>query len=182
MARPTKSAAVRVGHQTREEMDKRLSNEQKLKSSGKNPVPPKQLTDAQKKIFRKVVKQLKEADILCSLDSEILAKYAISVDVLAQIDEQIQQDISLLGSSSFMASRKQYMSDFFRCTNELCLSPQSRAKMANMQMNAQKTDPLLEALRSAPNDISEANAASFDSVPDDLTIEIADEFTADDDE
>lgn len=173
-----KSIALATGHRTKAEIETRLANEQKLKGSAKMPTPPKQLTDAQKKIFKNVVKQLKEADILCSLDSEILAKYAISVDMIAQMDKQIQEDMSLLSSSSFMSSRKQYMSEFFRCTNELCLSPQSRAKMANMAAQSAMGDPLADALKAAAEEVTEDDMpVTFDSVPDNLTIEIAEDET-----
>ena len=41
------------------------------------------------------------------------------------------------------------MKDFFRCCNELGLSPQSRAKLANINVQAaqQEEDPLLTLLR-----------------------------------
>ena len=182
MARPTKSAAVRVGHQTKEELSARLENEKKLKGGSKRPTPPAHLSDDQKKIFRKLVKEMSEADILCSLDNSVLAQYCIAVDALKRIDSEIERDRSLLSCQAFMSSRKQYMTDFFRCTNELCLSPQSRAKMANMTSSAQRSDPLLEALRDTAEDISENETQSFDSAPDDLTIEMTDGFAEDNDE
>ncbi|MBQ8967226.1 P27 family phage terminase small subunit [Ruminococcus sp.] len=178
MARPAKSAAVTVKHLTADERSARLAGEKKLKGAGGRPKPPKHLSAEQRKIFSAVVKQLSEADILCALDSAILAQYAIAKDMLRLMDEEIARDPELLASAQYMSSRKQYMSDFFRCTNELCLSPQSRAKMANMAMNSAQADPLLEALRSIPEEAAEETASDdFDSVPDDLTVEITDEFT-----
>ena len=183
MARPAKSVAVTAKHLTNEERAGRLAGEQRLRGKGKKPTPPKHLSDEQKKIFKSVVKQLEEADILCALDSAILAQYAIAKDMLRQIDDQISADPELLGVASFMSSRKQYMADFFRCTNELCLSPQSRAKMANMAMNSPKSDPLLEALGSiSDDDEEEAPSEAFDSVDGTITVEITDEFSDDDDE
>lgn len=183
MARPTKAVAASGWHMTSQEKQERLAGEQRLKGSAKKPTAPKHLSTEQKKIFNTVVKQLKEADILSALDSAILAQYAIAKDTLRQIDEQIRDDPQLLASAPFMSSRKQYMADFFRCTNELCLSPQSRAKMANMAAQTQKSDPLLEALRSISDDSdTEDTADSFDSVDGEMTIEITDEFSGDDDE
>ena len=48
-----------------------------------------------------------------------------------------------------MSTKEKYTKDFFRCCNELCLSPQSRAKIANIssQNNAYADDLLLRALR-----------------------------------
>lgn len=182
MARPARSAAVNSKHLTNDERSMRLAGEQKLKGSGKRPAPPKHLTDEQKKIFKSVVKELAEADILCTLDSAILAQYSIAKDMLRQIDDQIREAPEMLACAPFMSSRKQYMADFFRCTNELCLSPQSRAKMANMALNAPKSDPLLEALRGAADDDEEEgiHAEDFDSVDCTLTVEIVDDITDDD--
>ena len=45
-----------------------------------------------------------------------------------------------------MPSKEKYTKDFFRCCNELCLSPQSRAKLANLNVQAQEEDPLMKAL------------------------------------
>ena len=48
-----------------------------------------------------------------------------------------------------MAAKDKYTKDFFRCCNELCLSPQSRAKIALANANAAKdaADPLMEVLK-----------------------------------
>ena len=47
-----------------------------------------------------------------------------------------------------MSAKDKYTKDLFRCTNELSLSPQSRAKIANinLQSDQEKTDPLLKLL------------------------------------
>lgn len=183
MARPAKSAAVTAKHLTNAERSERLAGEQKLKGKGRKPTPPKHLSAEQKKIFKSVVKELEEADILCALDSAILAQYSIAKDMLRQIDNQIAEDPDLLASAAFMSSRKQYMADFFRCTNELCLSPQSRAKMANIAMNSQQSDPLLDALRNIPDDDEEdSHTENFDSVDGNITIQITDEFEIPDDD
>ena len=48
-----------------------------------------------------------------------------------------------------MAARSKYMADFYRCCNELCLSPQARAKLgvAAAKAKAQEKDPLLAILQ-----------------------------------
>lgn len=182
MARPTKSAAIRAGHQTQAEKQARLENEAKLKGRSGRPVPPKYLTDEQKKIFRTVVKELEPAGTLCKLDIDILVSYAVAKAALNDINARIATHPVYLTDKEIISARRQYSSEYFRCLNELGLSPQSRAKMANMAAQAQKTDPLLEALRSSPDEDTEERADSFDSVEADLTIEITDEFSGDDDE
>lgn len=182
MARPTKSAAIRAGHQTQAEKQARLENEAKLKGRSGKPVPPKYLTDEQKKIFRTVVKELEPAGTLCKLDIDILVSYAVAKAALNDINARIATHPVYLTDKEIISARRQYSSEYFRCLNELGLSPQSRAKMANMAAQAQAADPLLEALQSSPDEDTEERADSFDSVEADLTIEITDEFSGDDDE
>lgn len=50
-----------------------------------------------------------------------------------------------------MASKDKYTKDLYRCCNELCLSPQARAKIGSLNLTASKNkeDPLLNALKEA---------------------------------
>lgn len=182
MARPAKSVAVNAKHLTADEREARLAGEAKLKGKGGKPTPPKYLTDEQKKIFRDVVRQLEPSGTLCKLDADILVSYSVAKAALNDINAKIASAPVLLTDKEIISARRQYSSEYFRCLNELCLSPQSRAKMANMAVQAQKSDPLLEALRNVSDEDTEERADSFDSVEDDLTIEITDEYSGDDDE
>ena len=57
--------------------------------------------------------------------------------------------MALLCDSSYMATKDKYTKDLYRCCNELCLSPQARAKIGSLAVQAakQREDPLLKALR-----------------------------------
>ena len=48
-----------------------------------------------------------------------------------------------------MSAKDKYTKDLFRCCSELSLSPQSRAKLGNINVQASKDneDPLLKVLR-----------------------------------
>lgn len=61
----------------------------------------------------------------------------------------INGDSELLLSKELMSAKDKYTKDLYRCCSELSLSPQSRAKLANININTQKdkADPLLEALK-----------------------------------
>ena len=52
-------------------------------------------------------------------------------------------------NKDLMNSKKVYTGDFLRCCNELSLSPQSRAKLANLNLNAKqdKEDDALNTIR-----------------------------------
>ena len=48
-----------------------------------------------------------------------------------------------------MSSKDKYTKDFFRCCNELSLSPQARAKIGSLALQAKEKeeDPLIKALK-----------------------------------
>ena len=72
----------------------------------------------------------------------VLSQAAISIDRLNKLEEIINEDESYLMNNTFMACKRQYSSDFFKCCQELCLSPQSRAKISLTNMNKKEDDPL----------------------------------------
>ncbi len=130
MARPAKSVAVKTGTITKDEEEKRKSAEKKLRGNTGELEPSPHLTRGQRKIFRYIVRLLKESEILGKLDVYILDQTAITVDRLQKIESMINENPLLLVDQKLMASKDKYTKDFFRCCNELCLSPQSRAKLA----------------------------------------------------
>ena len=151
LARPTKSVNVISKHLTAEELETRKATEQRLKGSADKIKPPKYLSSNQKKIFKYIVAELKESDILSNLDVPILVTCARAIDRLNYIEEMIDNDPELLLDSSLMSSKDKYTKDLYRCCNELCLSPHSRAKLSsiNADHEANKQDPLLKVLNLA---------------------------------
>ena len=146
MGRPSKSAKVLTEKsQTKAEIAERIGAENKLKGSGM-PKPPSHLNREQKRVFGRIVKQLKASDILSELDSDVLGICAIAIERLAEIESRINNDPELVADAKLMAAKEKYSKEFFRCCNELCLSPQSRAKMANMSLAKKEPDPLLKIL------------------------------------
>ena len=146
MARPCKPAKVLTDKsQTKAEMSERERIEKRLRGEKLHITCPGDLSPSQKRIFRRIVKELSGCDILASLDSYLLRTAAISIDRLQTIEGMINEDPDMLTSKSLMTSKDKYTKDFFRCCNELGLSPQSRAKFANL-MAAKAEDPLIAAL------------------------------------
>ena len=148
MARPAKAINTKTGTITKEEEAIRMESETRLKGKSNRLTPPKFLTDDQKKIFRKIIKELKEADILGNLDVYVLTTTSIAIDRLATMEQRINEDQTLLYDTHFMQAKDKYTKDFFRCCNELSLSPQARAKLSISNVNAMKEskNPLLDAL------------------------------------
>ncbi|MBQ9607636.1 MAG: P27 family phage terminase small subunit [Lachnospiraceae bacterium] len=148
MARPAKSLATVSGAMTKAECEEREKKEKKLRGKSDKVKPPRHLTNDQKKIFRYIVNETKEADILGNLDIYVLTTAAICIDRLVDIEKQINENPQLLLESKLMSAREKYSKDFFRCCNELSLSPQSRAKIsiANVKAIKENRNPILDVL------------------------------------
>lgn len=145
MARPTKSVVTLDKYgQTKQELAKRLENEKKLKGNSDKLVPPDHLNENQKSIFNYIIDELSSSGILGNLDVYILTTCAIAIDRLENIEKAINEDFSLLTDTRIMGSKDKYTKDLYRCCNELSLSPQSRAKIANVKMQNDKSGPNLK--------------------------------------
>lgn len=140
MARPSKSVKVMSKNLTKEEKELRLETEERLKGGADNISPPTHLNASQKKIFNYIIEQLKESGILGNLDAYILSQAAISIDRLQKIEKMINKDINKIYDKDLLKAKSEYTKDFFRCCNELSLSPQSRAKLGNINLQAKERD------------------------------------------
>lgn len=151
MARPAKSVKVMSKNLTKEEREIRLRNERKLKGKADKIIPPNHLTENQKEIFNNIVHELEESGILGNLDIYILTTCSIALDRIQTIEQMINENPELMTDRDLRLANDKYTKDFFRCCNELSLSPQSRAKFANINLKAEqeKEDPLLKVLKSS---------------------------------
>ena len=130
MGRPAKSVNVLSSYsQTKAETDARREVEERLR--GKElPEAPSWLNEDQKKIFDIIVDSLKDSEILAKHDVWIIQNAAIAIDRLQSIEWNINEQPESLFDKEMQSARNGYMRDFFRACNELCLSPQARAKIA----------------------------------------------------
>ena len=149
LARPTKSVITMSKNLTKEEMTLRLNAEEKLKGEADKISPPTHLNARQKKIFNFIVAEFENSGILGNLDIYILSTCAIAIDRLQQIEKKINQNFDSIYDKELMSAKDKYTKDLFRCTNELSLSPQSRAKLGNINVQAklQEDDVLLKVLK-----------------------------------
>ena len=154
MARPAKAVATKNGKIGNEEQQQRLQIENKLKGGRDKLVPPLYLTDDQMRIFNYIMTELEEADILGNLDLFVLSQTAICVDRVQKLEKQINDDPDLIRNNAFMAGKDKYSKDFFRCCNELCLSPQSRAKLSisTVKPGAEKKKTIMDLLNEDDDD------------------------------
>jgi P27 family predicted phage terminase small subunit len=149
LARPSKNVNLISKHLTKEEKQKRLEQEEQLKGRADNIVPAQELNDNQLYLFNFVKSELEESGLLCNLDIFILTKCAIAIDRLQNIERKINNNPGLMFNKDVKSTKETYDKDFYRCCTELSLSPQSRAKLANININAkkEKEDPVIDALR-----------------------------------
>ena len=152
MARPTKSITTRTGHMSKNEIDARLEYEAKLRGESDNIRPPSFLSQNQKERFEAIVNYLKPSGILGNIDVYILAQTAISIDRIQECERHINEFgvVNEEGKpSAYLKVKDSYMKEFFRLCNELSLSPQARAKLANINagVEKEKQDPLLKIIQ-----------------------------------
>ena len=145
MARPAKATSTKTGAITKDEERLRKLSEARLKCGDDKLTPPDYLTDSQREIFEYIQTELKSAEILGNLDIFVLSNAAIAIDRMRSIEKQIDDNPTLLLESKVMSARDKYSKDFFRCCNELCLSPQARAKLSiqNVAALKEEEDPYL---------------------------------------
>lgn len=154
MARPAKAVALTERHNTKSDIDLRKKTEEEIRGDGDRLKPPKWLSKRQKVLFKRVVTELSSSNILGNLDEYILAQFSVAVDRLWTIEQQINEEPELMQDRQLMASKEKYSKDLYRCCNELCLSPQSRAKLGtlNVARNLETQDPFLAALKQGAGD------------------------------
>lgn len=148
MARPAKSVKVKSGAIAGDDAAIRQEVENKLRGENTPPAPPACLTDEQREIFQFIVDGLAESEILGRLDVFVLESTAVAIDRLHAINNMIDANPQLIINTALQNSRAKYQSDLWRGCNELCLSPQARAKIGNLaaQKQKEKKDPLMAAL------------------------------------
>lgn len=141
MPMPAKPVNTISKHLTKDEIESRLEEENRLKGGDELLKPPDYLTESQVYYFNFIIEQLKEADILGNLDVFILSHTAVCIDRMATFEKKINENPNLLLNKMFMSSKDKYSKDFYKCCTELCLSPQARAKISLLNSEEQ-SDPL----------------------------------------
>lgn len=148
MGRPSKNSNLLNKHLTKDEKEKRQANEEALKGNNDDIVPVQELNENQLYLFNYIKSELHESGILCNLDKFVLTKAAIAIDRLQVIENKINKNPGLIFNKDVKSAKETYDKDFYRCCNELSLSPQSRAKIANINLSAKekKEDEVLQVL------------------------------------
>ena len=142
MARPAKAIDTNSMKMSKEERKDREETEKKLRGSNDDIKPFSYLNKRQKAIFKDILKNLNK-DILSNLDTYLLNQTAITIERLESIEKEINNASKITDENgktkdkldaktiiNLKSVRDMYSKDFFRCCNELSLSPQARAKIS----------------------------------------------------
>ncbi len=150
MSRPAKAIETNSMKMSKEQRKAREENEKVLRGKNNELKPFKYLNKRQKIIFKDILNNLNK-DILSNLDSYLLNQTAITIERLESIEKEINKANKIVNSdgkeidsldvskiAALKSVREMYSKDFFRCCNELSLSPQARAKISLNMIPAPK--------------------------------------------
>lgn len=157
MARPAKAINTNSMKMSKKERKEREENEEKLRGDNNKIKPFSYLTKRQKAIFKDILNNLNK-EILSNLDTYLLNQTAITIERLESIEKAINEASKVTDEDgkiknkldaktiiNLKSVRDMYSKDFFRCCNELSLSPQARAKIS-INTTPQKKKTLMDIL------------------------------------
>ena len=143
MGRPAKVMTVQSRHNTKAEKEQRKKAENILRGKADKLTAPAYLTLEQTKIFDFIVNELIESDVLSNLDLYTLTYCAIAIERIETAELKMNEEGV---TPELLKIKESYSKDFFRYCNELCLSPQARAKIGSLNLAKSKEQnyPLLQ--------------------------------------
>ncbi|WP_232709001.1 P27 family phage terminase small subunit [Acidaminococcus massiliensis] len=146
--RPACSVKATRHAMTKEEKAIRTSIEDAGKGLELPATPPKDMSTAEKRIYRWLYRNLQENRFLGQLDIETMKEACFIIAGLHTINVEIRNDPTKLTDRDICAARKNYFEQYLKICHELCLSPAARAKMGTLAVSAhkQEKDPLLKIL------------------------------------
>lgn len=156
----TKPITLATGHRTKEEIQQRRENEERLRgSSNKVHIAPKWLCKDGMKEYRKLVKDLESSGILTNVDIPVVAIIADAYAKMSQANSVLKEEGMFIKKTSdrgaenivehpAMKVYRQYNTIYKQYLAEVGLSPSSRAKLSVINTNAEddRNDPLLAIL------------------------------------
>ena len=157
MARASKPVEITNKHLTQQEIDKRKQAENNLK--GKSDLvykAPKYLSAPEKKLYKFFVNELKSSGILCNLDINILEQTCTAIVKMQECKDFIDEHGTVITKENGDMVKnpacnvyRDYNAIFNKGMQELGLSPSSRSRLAQLNINAKQEaeDPLLQILR-----------------------------------
>ncbi|PED63985.1 phage terminase small subunit P27 family [Priestia megaterium] len=164
MARARKPASLKQGHsETKAQLEIRAEAEKRLMgNSDLLKDIPDYLDELAQAYYNFLVHELEISDILSNLDIPLLEQTADCLSKMRQCDDIINEEGLILnqedryGNSQpkehpAVGTKQKYLNQFRALSQQLGLSPASRAQLAGMKVEKQEQeeDPLLQVLKSS---------------------------------
>lgn len=145
MPRPAKPVKTSVKHNTKKDIETRITVEDTFAKDKMVSVPPTDWTPQRKAIFQWLYESLEPTGVLCTLDKPTFFQACVIIDRLNELDKMI--DSVGVADKELRICRSDYFKQYLNICSELCLSPAARAKMGTLVANKSKEeDPLLSVL------------------------------------
>src|SRR5699024_8152391 len=137
MATPAKSARLQLlegnpAKKNKEELKRRARNEEKMKMSSDNVVPPSFLDGTAKKEFRRLAKLLLSVELINDADVGHLAMYCDAYSQYLSYKRQVKQKGLWIDGkpNPFIIRMRDSAAQMRSFSSDLGLSPSARAKLA----------------------------------------------------
>ena len=162
MAAPRKPASLKQGKsESKAQLKIRAEQEEKLKgNTNLFKDVPDHLDELAQEYYQFMVTELEISDILSNLDIPLLEQTADCLSKMRQADSIINEQgiiieqIDRAGNEIIkehpaVGTKQKYLNQFRALSNQLGLSPASRASLAGMKLDKQEEDedPLLQLLK-----------------------------------
>ena len=154
MAGKVKPLKLTSKHLTKDEKQAREEAEARLKVDDTEvyKCPETLTTDEEKALYDTLVNNFKASGILCDLDIYLLEQTVISIIGMRDCQYAIRKEGVITNDGKknpAITAYKDFNGIFNNCCNQLGLSPQSRAKLGNINLDAIKVeqDPVNKALK-----------------------------------
>lgn len=146
MGRPSKPVKTSLRAKTKKEKTIRVEVESKMQAGELPANPPEMLNEEQAGIYTWLYNTLQPTGYMSALDTEILIQGSIIMERLRSIDREINADRARIMESKYRTARDMYYKQFLKICEQLCMSPQARAKMGTLIANTKEADPLADIL------------------------------------
>lgn len=138
-------------HITKEEREKRLENEEKLRGNSDKIRAPKGTNKEVKKIFDSLYEELKDLKILSNLDVHVMMNVAYAIYNITECRRTLEKDGMFVEGRYGMVSHpaiaveKTYQAQFDKNSSKLGMSPADRMRFAMLNLE-EKTDDEIDMI------------------------------------
>ncbi|RDY26797.1 phage terminase small subunit P27 family [Romboutsia weinsteinii] len=149
MAKASVPVELQRKHLTKEEKERRLETEKRLRGNNDKLKPPTYMTKEAKKIFKFLVKEAEEAQTFGNVDRFVLEQFSNTYANYKELGQLFNEELDFQKRTKIGRLMKQFSDALPRLYNELGLTPSTRAKFValNLQKQEEENDPLLQLLK-----------------------------------